>query len=106
LTYGLMRGNRKRTCPLVWLSKVEHPETRGQEGQSLIPVFYSTIKCYSNFLIGKILPLLVESRSSVVDFHDGTTLVVNVNIQISLIKSVQKWYKCRRSMGISLLSLG
>ncbi|WP_204563005.1 hypothetical protein, partial [Neobacillus notoginsengisoli] len=46
LTYGLMRGNRKRTCPLVWLSKVEHPETRGQEGQSLIPVFYSTDKLH------------------------------------------------------------
>lgn len=41
--YGLMRGNRKRNCPPVWLSKVEHPETRGQEGNYLIPVFYSTI---------------------------------------------------------------
>ncbi|RHW41940.1 hypothetical protein D1B31_04630, partial [Neobacillus notoginsengisoli] len=61
LTYGLMRGNRKRTCPLVWLSKVEHPETRGQEGQSLIPVFYSTIsiKLVVTFSITKVILILM-----------------------------------------------
>src|SRR5690606_38700285 len=37
-----MRGSRKRNCPPIWLSKVEHPETRRQRRQYLIPVFYST----------------------------------------------------------------